>query len=104
MGGEGKRVQFDKTSICNGELKSNLSSNLDNKPYVQWLVGGAEEGNCRTFVLKLVPNRKVPTILDMFKEYVVPGSIIVTGGYPSCLGAVAKFGSCHEVVNHSVGY
>ena len=38
------------------------------------------------FVLKLVSNRKVPTILDMFKEYVVPESIIVTDGYPSCPG------------------
>lgn len=26
----------------------------------------------------------------MFKEYVVPRSIIITDGYPSCLGAVAE--------------
>ena len=83
IGGEGIRVQLDETAICNGELISNPSSTLDNKPNVQWLVGGIEGTNCRNFVLKLVPNRKVPTILDMFEEYVVPGSIIVTDGYPS---------------------
>ena len=104
MGGEGIGVQFDETAICNGELIPNPSSTLDNKPYIQWLVGGVEEGNCRNFVLKLVPNRKVPTILDMFEEYVVPGSIIVTDGYPSYPKAVTEFGSCHEVVNHSVGF
>ena len=40
----------------------------------------------------------------MFKKHVVPGSIIVNDGYPSYPEAVAKFGSCHEVVNHSVGF
>ena len=67
-------------------------------------MGGVEEGNCRNFVLKLVPNRKVPAILYMFEEYVVPGSIIVTNGYPSYPRAVTEFGSSHEVVNHSVGF
>ena len=104
IGGEGIGVQFDETAICNGELIPNPSSTLDNKPYIQWLVGGVEEGNCRNFVLKLVPNRKVPTILDVFEEHVVPGSIIVTDGYPSYPRAVTEFGSCHEVVNHSVGF
>ena len=56
------------------------------------------------FVLKLVPNRKDPTILNMVEECVVPGSIIVTDGYPSYPRAVTEFGSCHEVVNHSVGF
>ena len=51
------------------------------------------------FVLKLVPNRKDPTILNMVEECVVPGSIIVTDGYPSYPRAVTEFGSCHEVVN-----
>ena len=40
----------------------------------------------------------------MFDEHVVPESIIVTDGYPSYPGAVAKFKSFHEVVNHSVGF
>ena len=46
ISGEGIRVQFDETAICNGELIPNPSSTLDNKPNVQWLLGGAEEGNC----------------------------------------------------------
>ncbi|KKO73750.1 hypothetical protein AAJ76_2580001399 [Vairimorpha ceranae] len=100
MGGEGIGVQFDETAICNGELISNPSSTPDNKPNVQWLMGDIEGTNCRNFVLKLFTNRKIPTILDMFDEHVVPGSIIVTDGYPSYPGAVSEFGSCHEVVNH----
>ena len=82
----------------------NPSSFLDNKPNVQWLVGGVEKGNYRNFVSKLVPNRKILTILGMFDEHVVPGFIIAIDGYPSYPGDVAKFGSCHEVVNHSVGF
>ena len=102
--GEGIEAQCDETAICNGELIHNPSSTLDNKLNVQWLLGGVEEGNCKNFVLKLVPNKKVPTILDMFKEYVIPGSIIGTDGYESCPKAVTEFGSCNEVVNYSVGF
>ncbi|EEQ81494.1 hypothetical protein NCER_102052 [Vairimorpha ceranae BRL01] len=104
IGGEGIGVQFDETAICNGELIPNSSSTLDNKPNIQWLVGGVEEGNCGNFVLKLVPNRKVLIILDMFEEHVVPGPIIATDGYPSYPRTVTEFGSCHEVVNHIVGF
>ena len=82
MGGEGIGVQFGEASICNGKLKPNPSSPLDNKPNVQWLVKDVEEGNFRNFVLKLVLKRKVPTILDMFEERVVPESIIIIDGYP----------------------
>jgi len=57
-------------------------------------VGDVEKRNCRNFVLRPVFNRKVPTMLDMFGEYVVPGSIIVTDGYLSYPVAVAEFGSC----------
>ena len=103
IGGEGIKVQFSETAICNGELISNPSSTPDNKPNVQWLMGDIE-GNCKNFVLKLVPKRKVPTILDVIEEHVVPGSIIVTDGYPSYPRAVVKFGSCHELVNHSNGF
>jgi len=46
-------------------------------------VGGIEGTNCRNFVLKLVLNRKVSTIPDMFEELVAPGYIIVIDGYPS---------------------
>ena len=102
--GEGIEAQCDETAICNGELIHNPSSTLDNKLNVQWLLGGVEEGNCKNFVLKLVPNKKVPTILDMFEEHIVPGSIIATDGYPSYRGVVTEFGSCHDVVNYSVWF
>ena len=96
IGGEDIGVQFDETAICNGELIPNPSSTLDNKLNVQWFVGGVEEGSCKNFVLKLVSNIKVPTILDMFEKHVVFGSIIVTDGYPSYPGVVTLFGSFLE--------
>ena len=34
MGGEGIRVKFDETAICNGKLIPNSSIPLDNKPTV----------------------------------------------------------------------
>jgi len=40
----------------------------------------------------------------MFEERVVPGKIVVTDSYLSSPGTVTKFGSCHDVVIHSVGF
>ncbi|EEQ81210.1 hypothetical protein NCER_102502 [Vairimorpha ceranae BRL01] len=72
IGGEGIGVQFDETAICNGELIHSPSSTLHDKPNVQWLVEGVEKGSCRNFALKLILNRKVPTILDMFDDMLYP--------------------------------
>ena len=95
--GEGIWVQFDETAICNRKLIPDPYSTLDIKSNAQWLAEDVEEGSYRNFVLKLVSSSKVPTTLDMFDEHVVPRSIIVIDGYPSCPGAVAKFGSCHKM-------
>jgi transposase-like protein len=61
------------------------------------------EGNCRQFFLELVPNRKWDTILEVFNECILQGTIIFTDGYPSYPRAVETFGSEHERVNHSLG-
>lgn len=58
----------------------------------------------QNFVLKLILNRKVPTIFNIFEENIVLGSIIITDGYPSYPSTVAIFKSCHKVVNHSVEF
>lgn len=104
IGGADVRVQFDETAICNGLVVINPSSTLDNAPGIQWIVGGVVEGNCREFVLEIVPNRQSTTLEDIFTRRVRPGSIIVTDGYPSYPSAVTNFGSRHEVVNHSIGF
>ena len=54
--------------------------------------------------MKIVPNRKSETILDVLKEFVVPGTIIRTDCHPSYPDAVLKFGSIHEKINHSKGF
>jgi hypothetical protein len=103
IGGTGIRVQIDETAICNGLVVSNPSNRYDNIPKIQWIVGGVVEGNCRQFFLKLVPNRKWDTILEVFNECILPGTIIFTDDYPSYPRAVETFGSEHERVNHSLG-
>jgi transposase-like protein len=104
IGGEGVEVQFDETAICNGLIIDNPSSVDDDIPGIQWILGGVEKDNFRNFVLKIIPNRKKETIFEFFKQYVRPGSIIVTDGYPSYPWAVRQFGSVHYVVNHSEGF
>lgn len=104
IGGEGVRVQIDETAICNGLVISDPSNSLDNLPNIQWIVGGVVEGDCKKFFLKLVLNRKVETMLEVFRECILPGSVLVTDGYPSYPRAVREFGSVHEVVNHNHGF
>ncbi|WUR04537.1 DDE-TNP-IS1595 domain-containing protein [Vairimorpha necatrix] len=47
---------------------------------------------------------KHETLLEKFKKYILPGTIIVSDGYSSYPKAVANFGSVHELVNHSKGF
>lgn len=104
IGGEGQRVQVDETAICNGLIITDPSNSLDNIHGIQWIVGGVVEGNCKEFFVKLVPNRKWETMLEVFIEHILPGTDIVTDGYPSYPRAVFEFGSYHEVVNHTLGF
>jgi hypothetical protein len=45
---------------------------MDDKYGIQWIVGAVVEGNCREFVLEMVPNRKIFTLENLvivaFKE------------------------------------
>lgn len=104
IGGAGVRIQIDETAICNGLVISDPSNTLDNLPNIQWIVGGVVEGDCKKFFLKLVPNRKIETMLTVFNTYIISGSILVTDCYPSYTSAVRMFGSVHERVNHSRGF
>ncbi|WUR04946.1 DDE-TNP-IS1595 domain-containing protein [Vairimorpha necatrix] len=104
IGGTSVRVQFDETAICNGLIVSNPSSTLDSMPGIQWIIGGIVEGNCREFVLELLPNRQSSTIEDFFRRRVKRGSIIITDGYPSYPSASRNFGNEHYIVNHSFGF
>ncbi|WUR05151.1 DDE-TNP-IS1595 domain-containing protein [Vairimorpha necatrix] len=72
-------------------------------PGTTWLVGGIENED-RDCFLKIVPNRTQAVMLELFREYVLEGTIIRTDGFASYRSAVRDFGSVHEVVNHSVGF
>ena len=60
--------------------------------------------NCREFVVEIIPNRRADTIFQFFEQHVNQGFIFVTDGYPSYPTAVSRFGSMHEVVNHSIAF
>jgi hypothetical protein len=102
--GSGVEVQIDETAICNGKIVTCPSNTLDNTSGVQWIVCGVERQNGRNLFLVLVPNRKHETMLGVFKIFIMPGSFLVTVGYPSYISSVREFGSSHIVVNHSLGF
>ncbi len=104
IGGPDIRVQFDETAICNGKIITDPSNTEDNLPGTQWIVGGVIENNCKEVILKLVQNRKISTLQELFESHVSKGSIIITDGHPSYPSAVKNFGFEHEVVNHSIGF
>jgi hypothetical protein len=68
IGGENVRVQVDETVICNGEIIVTPTSTMDDKYGIQWIVGAVVEGNCREFVLDMVPNRKIFTLENFLEE------------------------------------
>ncbi|KAF9761129.1 hypothetical protein NGRA_2836 [Nosema granulosis] len=104
IGGEGIKVQFEETAICNGVIISDSSNAYDEIPGITWIIGGVVEGNFREFVLEILPNRKASTIEDFMRRRFHPGTICITDGYPSYPLAVRNFGSEHYVVNHSQGF
>ncbi|KAF7699460.1 hypothetical protein CDIK_1283 [Cucumispora dikerogammari] len=62
---------------------------------------GVTEGVKKEFFICLVPNRQIATLAAVFEKYLLPGTNIITDGYPSYPTAVQMFGSVHIVVNHS---
>ncbi|KAF9763896.1 hypothetical protein NGRA_0965 [Nosema granulosis] len=95
-------VQLDETEMYNGMIITNPSSAYDGIPNVQWLRGGVVEGNCRSFFMESVSNRRAATIEDVLRRHVCPGTIYITDRFASYHSAVRNFGCIHEVVNHSV--
>jgi hypothetical protein len=83
---------------------ANPRNEYDNNHGIQWIVGGVMEDDSTKFFLKLVSDRKAATLTTLFNDFVLPGIIIYTDGYPSYPHAVSEFGSIHQVINHSQGF
>lgn len=104
IGGSNIEVQLDETAICNGKIISDPSNLNDNLEGIQWIFGGIANDCSGNLFLKLVPNRKHQTLTSVLNDFVQPGSLIVTDGYPSYVQAIRNFGSVHKVVNHTTGF
>ncbi len=104
LGGQRIRVQLDETVISRGVKIRSPTSADDEIRNTTWLFGGIDENFKSKFFLKVVPNRKAATLEEVIKEYVLPGSILVTDGYPSYPIAARNLNMVHCVVNHTEGF
>jgi hypothetical protein len=62
---------------------TNPTSTHNEIPNSVWSVGGIEETGENKFFLKVVPNRRVDSIVEVLGSFIHDGSILVTDGYPS---------------------
>ncbi len=104
LGGNGVAVQVDKTKICRGRIISNPTSCYDNIPNVTWLVGVIEETPEQRVVLRILPNRRVETMMSFLESAIIPGTLVKTDGVSSYPRAVSDIRCLHSVVNHSREY
>jgi hypothetical protein len=104
LGRNGVRVQLDESVISRlGKIRSPTSTD-DNVSQTIWLFGGIDESNKKKFFMKIVPNRQAITLKNVVEQFVHPGSILVTDGYPSYPVVACSLNMSHFVVNHSEGF
>lgn len=104
IGGRNIEVQLDETAIYNGRIITDPSNTNDDLEGIQWIFGGVTNDEQKNLFLKLVPNRRSETLLNVLRMSVNTGTLIVTDGYASYPRAVREFGSDHKVVNHCNGF
>ena len=95
LGGFGKQVEIDETFI--GGKTTQEKGFLANKTVV---LGMVERGG--DVVTKVIPNRRIRTMIPIIKQNVMPHTIVHTDELPSYL-ALGMHGFYHEKVNHSLG-
>ncbi|KAG0439657.1 hypothetical protein DMUE_2287 [Dictyocoela muelleri] len=89
LGGE-YSVQIDENVIYKGQLIISPSNMYDEIPGCTWIVGIIEAytGN---MVLKILPDRKIPTLTKFISDHVKIGTLVITDGYPSYHKSDKKF-------------
>lgn len=94
LGGVGVEVEIDESKF--GKRKNNRGKNVKGA----WVFGGIERNTGRTFLVQ-VHNRTRETLLGLIKEWIAPGSIILSDCWKSyeCLG---EEGFIHLSVNHKL--
>ncbi|KAI9552605.1 hypothetical protein GHT06_020470 [Daphnia sinensis] len=69
IGGINITVEIDESKF--GKRKYNRGKRVDS----DWVFGGVESGSGKCFLV-VVPDRSADTLLDIIKEWILPGSII----------------------------
>ena len=68
-----------------------------------WIFGGIEWVSKKKFIIPLHEegqDRSVNTLIPLIKEYILPGSIIISDGW-AAYSSLSEEGYTHKVVNHS---
>lgn len=70
-----------------------------------WVFGGIERGSLRCFAVD-VPNRRKETLEALLQRYILPGTRIVSDGWPSYVDISVVGGGLymHDVVIHEEGF
>ena len=68
----------------------------------EWVFGGTERRSGKCFK-KVVPNRSKECLLNVLKEYVLPGSIVISDCWSS-YNCLQDEGFVHLRVNHSLHF
>lgn len=96
IGGPGKLVQIDESKI--GKRKYHRGHVVES----QSVFSGIEEDS-RKSLIKTVENRTEETLLNLIKECVAPGTIIVSDSWMGYMN-LGKYGHIHKTVNHSIEF
>jgi len=96
LGDPGVVVEIDEAKM--GKQKYNKDRWIDG----QWVFGGFEHGTKNCFLVP-VPSRGLDVLLQLIKQWIRPGTIMVSDCWKSfdCLGLE---GFVHEKVNHSKNF
>ena len=96
IGGPGKLVQIDESKI--GKRKYHRGHVVEG----QWVFGGIEEDSRKCFIVT-VEDRSESTLLEIIKEWIEPGTTIVSDCWKAYVN-LEKYGYHHKTVNHSVEF
>lgn len=96
LGGPGKTVEVDEAKF--GKQKYHRGRVIEG----QWVFGGFERGSKRLFLVP-VPDRTKETLIGCIKEWILPGTHIVSDCWAS-YSSLSVEGYTHSTVNHSINF
>ncbi|XP_039277164.1 uncharacterized protein LOC120355641 [Nilaparvata lugens] len=96
IGGPGRKVQIDESKF--GKRKYNRGRAVEG----QWVFGGIDELSGEVFMVA-VENRSSDTLIPIIKEYIKPGSTIVSD-YWKAYDCLKEEGFEHLKVNHKMNF